>query len=117
MQIITRGKTPRSNADVPPGCQLPDAVHQDHIEKKVQTTATFERLLRKLAEKAGRICEQHHLPEDSTWTRLTPTAKKPSLPSKGMCINARTTLRSTFFLEKRDARTSQLRRTSFSILQ
>ena len=66
MQIITRGKPARSHADILQGCLLHDAVYQDHSEKKVQTGATFERLLRKLADKAGRIREQHHLLEDSS---------------------------------------------------
>ena len=37
MQIITRGKTARSHADIPPECLLHDAVYQDHIEKTVQS--------------------------------------------------------------------------------
>ena len=57
MQIITRGKTARSHADIPPSCLLHDALYQDYSDKKVQTGATFERLLRKLADKAGRIRE------------------------------------------------------------
>ena len=65
MQIITRGKTARSHADVPPSCLLHDAIYQDHGEKKVQTGATFGRLLRKLADQAGRIHEQHYLQQDS----------------------------------------------------
>ena len=64
MQFITRGKTAWSHADISPGCLLHDAVYQDRRENKVQTGATFERLLRKLADKANRIREQHHLPED-----------------------------------------------------
>ena len=65
MHIITRGKTARSHADIQPGCPLHDAVYQDHSEKKVQSGGTFECLLTKLADKANRIHEQHHLPEDS----------------------------------------------------
>ena len=65
MQIITRGKTARSHADVLTGCLLHDAVYQDHSEKKFETGATFEHLLRKLADTASRIREQHHLLEDS----------------------------------------------------
>ena len=65
MQIITRGKTERSQADVPPDCLLHDAMSQDHSEKKVQTGATFERLLRKLADKANHIRERHQLQENS----------------------------------------------------
>ena len=65
MQIITREKIARSHADIPPGRLLHDAMYQEHIEKKVQTRATFERLLRSLAQKASRIREHHHLPEDS----------------------------------------------------
>ena len=30
MQIITKGKTRRSHADIPPSCLLHDAVYQDH---------------------------------------------------------------------------------------
>ena len=81
------------------------------VKKKVQTRATFERLLRKVAEKARRIHEQHHLPEESTVIIIVD--KKPSLPSKGICINARTTLRDAFILEERDNHvTSQIRQTS-----
>ena len=65
MHIITRGKTARSHADIPLGCLLHDAVYQDRSEKDVYTKATFEHLLRKLAEKARHIREQHDLPENS----------------------------------------------------
>ena len=65
MQIITRGKAERSQADVPPDCLLHDVMSQDHSEKKVQTGATFERLLRKLADKANHIRERHQLQENS----------------------------------------------------
>ena len=64
MHIITRGKTARSHSNIPPCCFLNDAVYQDHIETKVHTGATFERLLRKLAKKAV-IREQHDQPGDS----------------------------------------------------
>ena len=63
MQIITRRKTARSHAAIPPCCLLHDAVYQDQMLKKVPTRATLQRLLKKLADKANRIREQHHLPE------------------------------------------------------
>ena len=89
MQFITRGKLARSHADSPPACLLRDAVYQDHSEKKVQTGASSEGRLRKLADKANGICEQHHLPEDTPVIIIpSPTAKKPSVAYKDICINA-----------------------------
>ena len=65
MQTITRVKTARLHAALPPGRLLHDAVYQDHSEKNVRIGTTFERLLRKLAEKAHRIRQQHDLADDS----------------------------------------------------
>ena len=65
MHRITRRKIAGSHASIQPGCLLHDAVYQDHSEKKVHTGATFERLFRKLGDKASHISEQHHLPQDS----------------------------------------------------
>ena len=65
MTILTRGKPAWSLGDIAPSSVLHDAVYQDHNEKKVQTIATLEHLLKKLAEKTNRIREHHHLPQDS----------------------------------------------------
>ena len=81
----------------------------------IRTRATFECLLGKLAEKASHIPEQHHVTQDSPviiiMEPFASTAKKPSLPSKGICINARTTLHSTYIFEQRDTHTSKIRQT------
>ena len=110
MQIITRGKTAQSDAKIPPGCPLHDAVYQEHIEKEVHPGARFERFLDKLTNKAHRICEQHHLPEHSPviiimdWVAFnSPEALTPiklhqcrDHPSQYLILN------------ERDARTSQI---------
>ena len=59
MRIIARRKTARSYAPLSPGYLLHDAVYKDNSGKKVQNAAIFKRLLRKLAQRAGRIPDQH----------------------------------------------------------
>ena len=65
MQIIIRRKRAQSHANIPRDCVLHDAVHQDHRAKQAQPIANFERVLRKLAEKASHLREVQNLPEDS----------------------------------------------------